>query len=122
MTKPSICLLQFLLLSMSILGQGPNPLNPARPAKPVASEESQQVPGQGAGATPQLTSSDLDAFLDGIVPLQVKQGDIAGATVAVVKDGKLLLARGYGFADVDKKKPVSPGETLFRCGSISKLF
>ena len=50
------------------------------------------------------------------------QADIAGATIAVVKDGKLLFAKGYGYADVKNKKPVSAQETLFRPGSISKLF
>src|SRR4030095_12333522 len=44
------------------------------------------------------------------------------ATISVVKDGKLLVAKGYGFADVEKKKAVSEKETLFRPGSISKLF
>src|SRR5262249_35419057 len=124
MTKTLTCLLVCLLLSIpvSILGQGPNPLSPAGPAKPVIKEESKPVPAQSAGVTPQLTPSDIDAFLDGIVPLQLKQNDIAGATVAVVRDGKLLLAKGYGFADAEKKKPVSASETLFRCGSISKLF
>lgn len=69
-----------------------------------------------------MTAVDVEAFLDGIVPLQLSRNDIAGATVAVVKDGKLLFAKGYGFADVQNKKPVSPQETLFRPGSISKLF
>jgi CubicO group peptidase (beta-lactamase class C family) len=69
-----------------------------------------------------MTAADVEAFLDGIVPLQLKRSDIAGATVAVVKDGKLLFAKGYGYADVQKKQPVSADETLFRPGSISKLF
>lgn len=72
--------------------------------------------------THEMTASDVEAFLDGIVPLQLGRNDIAGATIAVVKDGKLLFAKGYGFADVQSKKPVSPQETLFRPGSISKLF
>ena len=70
----------------------------------------------------ELTSADLEAFLDGLMPLQLERGDVAGAVVAVVKDGKVLLAKGYGYADVAGKKPVSPEETLFRPGSISKLF
>jgi CubicO group peptidase (beta-lactamase class C family) len=69
-----------------------------------------------------MTAADVQAFLDGLVPLQLKEHDIAGATVAVVKDGKLLFSQGYGYADVEKKKPVSPQETLFRPGSVSKLF
>src|SRR5215510_5234194 len=70
----------------------------------------------------EMTAADVESFLDGIVPLQLKRNDIAGATIAVVKDGKLLFAKGYGYADVKNKKPVSAAETLFRPGSISKLF
>ena len=74
------------------------------------------------GRAHELTAADVEAFLDGLLPLQLKRDDIAGATVSVVKDGKLLFAKGYGYADVEKKKPVSAQETLFRPGSISKLF
>src|SRR5205823_13918908 len=56
------------------------------------------------------------------VPLQIERDDIGGAVIAVVKDGKVLFAKGYGYADVAKKKAVSPEDTLFRPGSISKLF
>ena len=70
----------------------------------------------------ELTAPDLEAFLDGLMPLQLKRGDIAGAVVAVVKNGKVLFARGYGYADVAGKRPVSSEDTLFRPGSISKLF
>jgi len=71
---------------------------------------------------PQLTADDLGIFLDGLIPVLLRRDDIAGAVIAVVKDGKLLLARGYGYSDVEAKKPVSPDSTLFRPGSISKLF
>ena len=70
----------------------------------------------------EMTAADVEAFLDGIVPLQLSQTDIAGATVSIVKDGKLLFVKGYGYADVQKKQFVSAPETLFRPGSISKLF
>jgi CubicO group peptidase (beta-lactamase class C family) len=69
----------------------------------------------------ELTAADVETFLDGIVPLQLDREDIAGATVAVVKDGKPLFAKGYGYADVKHKQPVT-AETLFRIGSVSKLF
>ena len=80
-----------------------------------------QVPSPPANAR-EMTAVDIEAFLDGLVPLQLKHSDIAGATISVVKDGKLLFAKGYGYADVQKKQPVSPQNTLFRPGSISKLF
>jgi CubicO group peptidase (beta-lactamase class C family) len=117
------CLLLCLLLCSLVLCQGPNPRNPAARARPEAQDQGTQPDGIAKAPQPaELTAADLDAFLDGVVPLQLKQNDIAGATVAVVKDGKLLLARGYGYSDADKKKPVSPEATLFRCGSVSKLF
>lgn len=76
---------------------------------------------QPAGA-PEMTAADVSAFLDGVMPLQLAREDIAGAVVLVVKDGKVLFAKGYGYADVAKKTPVSPDGTLFRPGSVSKLF
>ena len=42
--------------------------------------------------------------------------------VSVVKDGQTLFQKGYGYADFEAKKPVVPDQTLFRPGSISKLF
>jgi CubicO group peptidase (beta-lactamase class C family) len=81
-----------------------------------------QAPPPTVPGAHEMTAADVESFLDGIVPLQLKQNDIAGATISVVKDGKLLFAKGYGYADVQNKKPVSAQETLFRPGSISKLF
>jgi CubicO group peptidase (beta-lactamase class C family) len=82
---------------------------------------SQPEPKPPATATAQLTVADIEPFLDGLIPLQLEQRDIAGAVVVIVKDGSILFAKGYGYADVDKKKRVSES-TLFRPGSISKLF
>ncbi len=60
--------------------------------------------------------------MDGVVNAEVMAHHIPGATVAVVKDGKIILLKGYGYADVDKLRPVVANETLFRVGSVSKLF
>ena len=54
--------------------------------------------------------------------LQLERSDIAGASVLVMKDGNVLLQKGYGYADVKSKKPVDPTSTIFRLASISKLF
>ena len=69
-----------------------------------------------------LTAEDVNAWLDGYMPYALHTGDIAGAVVAVVKDGKILTERGYGYSDVAKRTPVDPKLTLFRPGSVSKLF
>ena len=68
-----------------------------------------------------LTTEDVGAFFDGLIPLQIGQANIAGAVIAIVKDGALVFAKGYGYADRAKKTQISP-MTLFRLGSISKLF
>lgn len=73
------------------------------------------------GVRPQLTKADVDAWLDGYLPYALHSGDIPGAVVVVVKDGQILTARGFGYADVDKRTPVNPERTLFRPGSVSKL-
>jgi len=69
-----------------------------------------------------LERADLEAWLDGMVPFALKAGDIAGAVVVVVKDGAVLLQKGYGYADMSKKLPMDPEQTLIRIGSTSKLF
>ena len=69
-----------------------------------------------------LDQADLSAFFDGILPLQLERSDVAGASVLVMKDGNVLLQKGYGYADVKSKKLVDPASTIFRLASISKLF
>jgi CubicO group peptidase (beta-lactamase class C family) len=82
-------------------------------------QASASVPAQ---APHDLTEADLSAWLDGMMPLALGRGDIAGAVVVVVKDGHVLVEKGYGTADVKSGRPVDPARTLFRPGSISKLF
>ena len=89
---------------------------------PLTNKESQPPPAAEPAKSHEMTAADVESFLDGLLPLQIHRDDIAGVTVAVVKDGSLLFAKGYGYADVAKRKPVSPQDTLFRPGSISKLF
>src|SRR6185437_14873092 len=72
--------------------------------------------------TPALTAIDLAVFLDGLVPYAIRSGDIAGATIAVVANGQVIFAKGYGVADVRTHRPVVPDRTLFRVASISKTF
>jgi CubicO group peptidase (beta-lactamase class C family) len=69
-----------------------------------------------------LTAPDVEAFFDGIVPLQLERSDIAGASVLVMQGDLVLLEKGYGYADVKTKKAVDPKSTIFRLASISKLF
>ena len=65
---------------------------------------------------------EVEHFFDGLMAAQLASTHAPGATVSVVKDGKLLFAKGYGYADLDKRTPVTADKTLFRVASVSKLF
>ena len=73
----------------------------------------------------QLTAEDVNAWLDGKLPDALKNGDIPGAVVTVVKDGQVVTTRGYGWADTGASggQPVAvdPQTSLFRVASISKI-
>ncbi len=93
------------------------------PAKVLAPPPSSATAPRPSSETPHaLEKADLAAWLDGLVPYALKNGDIAGAVVVVVKDGEVLLEKGYGYANVAKKIPMDPVETMVRPGSTSKLF
>ncbi|HVX06156.1 MAG TPA: serine hydrolase domain-containing protein [Rhodanobacteraceae bacterium] len=77
---------------------------------------------QSAASPHALTANDLSTFFGGMIPYMLARGDIAGGVFVVVKDGHVLFAHGYGVADVKTRVPVSPADTLFRIGSVSKLF
>ena len=73
----------------------------------------------------QLTTEDVNAWLDGKLPDALKNEDIPGAVVSVVKDGQVVTTRGYGWADTGASggQPVAvdPQKSLFRVASISKI-
>jgi CubicO group peptidase (beta-lactamase class C family) len=75
-----------------------------------------------AAANHSLNAADAETWLDGFMPYALHTGDVAGALVVIVKDGAVLVEKGYGYADVDQRTPVDPRSTLFRFGSVSKLF
>ncbi|QJR10362.1 D-aminopeptidase [Usitatibacter rugosus] len=69
-----------------------------------------------------LTAADLEAWFDGVMPTTLKITGTPGVTISVVKDGQVLFEKGYGYADMEKLTPVDARTTLFRPGSVSKLF
>ena len=66
--------------------------------------------------------NSLEDFVDGVMAQQIATREVAGAVVTVVHESKILLSRGYGYADIDKGVEVDPQRTLFRPGSVSKMF
>jgi CubicO group peptidase (beta-lactamase class C family) len=87
-----------------------------------ASAQPSRVQAGSAEGVQILDRPDAEAWLDGFLPSALKAQDIAGGVVVIVKDGQVLVSKGYGFADVARRVPVDPRVTLFRPGSISKLF
>ena len=115
-------------LALAGIGAAAQRLNPLAP--PVTTESPERAEGAAPvpqpqpqpPAPPQLNAQDVNAWLDGYMPYALAEADIAGAVVVVVRDGQILAQRGYGFADVKSRRPVDPARTLFRPGSVSKLF
>lgn len=89
------------------------------PATSAAGERAPQEEAERRGPT---DATEVEAFLDGLMTAQMKAENVAGATVAVVRAGEVILAKGYGFANVEERTPVDPAFTLFRIGSVTKLF
>lgn len=110
------------LIALLVVASWAQPTGPALPPVKKAVPAPTGTAPVPVTSAPEMTSADVGAFLEGVMPLQIGREDIAGAVVLVVKDGKVLFAQGYGYADVAKKIPVTPDGTLFRPGSISKLF
>jgi CubicO group peptidase (beta-lactamase class C family) len=88
-----------LLVTSAITGRLAHGQEPGRPQRK-----------QGRGVLPRF---------DEIVEEILQEHRIAGASLGIAKDGRLVLARGYGLADVDARKPVT-SETLFSTASVSK--
>ena len=107
------CLLLSAVLGAATLAAQVPKTDPAPPVSPP-----RETP---ISAAREMTASDVEAFLGGLLPSQLDRDDIAGAVIAIVKDGTVLFAKGYGYADTTNQSRVTV-DTLFRPGSISKLF
>jgi len=63
----------------------------------------------------------LATFCDAFFAEKMAELRVPGAAFVLVKDGEIVLARGYGFSDLEARVPVDPARTVFRLGSVSKL-
>ncbi len=98
----------FLFLSLTLVGYALNPGTAgSMPPAPAMLGQS--------------TAADPLAGFDDFVEQVMKDWKVPGVAVAIVKDGKVLLVKGYGERDMKKRLPVTP-QTLFAIGSITKSF
>jgi CubicO group peptidase (beta-lactamase class C family) len=89
---------------------------PAPEPSPSASRAGPLAPDQA------VPPAELEAFLDGIVAETMARDHVAGAAVAVVQDGQVLLQKGYGVDRLGPARAVDARRTLFRIGGITRTF
>ncbi|MFF2908316.1 serine hydrolase [Paenibacillus sp. NPDC057934] len=67
-------------------------------------------------------TASLTTFVDGIMEEDMNRLHIPGAVISIVKDGQIILAKGYGSSNLEKAAPVDPKTSMFRIASTTKLF
>ena len=85
-----------------------------------ANSEHASVVNDNHSITNNLSESNTFGDLDRSVNRFIRKWDIKGAAVAIAKEGKLVYAKGFGYADVEHNQEVQP-YNLFRVASVSKL-
>jgi len=78
----------------------------------------------GQGSTSTVTGKSVPALrgFDALLLDYLKQNkSVPGASLAIARDGRVIYARGFGWADVETREAVQP-DSLFRIASVSKTF
>ncbi|HEX6942531.1 MAG TPA: serine hydrolase domain-containing protein [Gemmatimonadaceae bacterium] len=76
-----------------------------------------------ADSTPKIDRNELSAFVDSFMTGAIaRPNDPPGVSFVFVQDGRIVLMRGYGLADIARNRKVDPETTVWRIGSISKTF
>ncbi len=91
----------------------PMPGEPDPSVRPLESIEAQ---------TDSIDVVAMSDFLDGFFATAMDSLHVPGAVFVFVENGRIVLKRGYGYANLSSKTPVDPDTTLFQIASISKLF
>src|SRR5687768_397887 len=106
----------FVILAGFLLGAAvwvPQSVSGASPQIPPATDRAEQ-PLKAA-----LNRDDLASTLERLIPKLMKDGDVPGVSVAVVRDGQVLWHRAFGVKDASKSAPIDD-ETIFEAASLSK--
>ncbi|MGK6320337.1 serine hydrolase domain-containing protein [Sphingomonas sp. DT-204] len=80
------------------------------------------APSVAAAAAAGNPERALIAATDRLVRERMRATRTPGVAVTIVRHGRVLLSRGYGYADLARRRPVDPDRTLFRLASVTKLF
>jgi CubicO group peptidase (beta-lactamase class C family) len=74
-----------------------------------------------AAVSPAAAQGPLRERIDSFMRAELARQKVPGVAIGIVKNGKVVLAKGYGFANLEHQVPVGP-ETLFQSGSLGKQF
>jgi CubicO group peptidase (beta-lactamase class C family) len=99
------------------------PATPSLPTVPPTSSVTSTAAAESLSAASVGNLDDrpaLEAFFDGAMRVGMEEHHVTGAVVAIVKDGKVLFAKGYGKSNLAKGTPIDPATSLFRIGSTTK--
>jgi CubicO group peptidase (beta-lactamase class C family) len=86
---------------------------------PALAQDRRTAPPAKVGEQEEVASSIR--LLEAWIESQLAYRGLPGMSVAIVHDQNLVWAKGFGYADIDKKVPATPG-TIYRIASISKVF
>jgi CubicO group peptidase (beta-lactamase class C family) len=123
-----------LLAARWVLGAGALFAQPASPATDVATRAPSSAvaarvdPAEAAATSPEtpragiLDPPSVEAFVDGFMSAYLEESGAVGGVVSIVENGHIVLAKGYGEDDRARHRDVEARRTLFRVGSVSKLF
>lgn len=102
-----LCMFVFLFSFLPVTSLSAEEMSPT--AKSPEAEQNSAL----AKTTPSgIPLSELESFVDGYVDDYIGKTS-PGAAIVVLKDNQVVLSKGYGYADIDKKIPVNPQDTVF---------
>jgi CubicO group peptidase (beta-lactamase class C family) len=118
--KRHICTARFFRYILIVILIIPNCSTPLGPNEIHHAKEESNSEGLNFIISNDLSNFSGSSFIEKEANEFLQQWNLAGMTMSIVKDGKLVYAHGFGYADVEARQIVSPGN-LFRVASVSKL-
>jgi CubicO group peptidase (beta-lactamase class C family) len=117
MARRAIAILLGLASCVALAQPAPAPPPESSPASSgaIAAAPAEQPPGR-------LDADGVEAFVDGWMAAYLDENGAVGGVVSIVENGRIVLAKGYGEDDLERRREVDARRTLFRAGSVSKLF
>lgn len=108
---------RILLIFIFIISEGALDVGPHELPKRTSNVDNR---GINFRITNELSDFSGSRYIDREASLFLRQWNLAGMSMSIVKNGKLVYSHGFGYSDVENKQPIEPRE-LFRIASVSKL-